>query len=331
MSELRRERLGLGLQVLDLGMSRTLAACAAGVHVSTLARWRRRQRVEMDLVFRRGRSRTIASEVMIQQASSLVRELHGLVGAESLRRSVPGLTRRAAAAIKQTTCSDVERERRRMAERVKVTLPGIVRGFDSMDVRRPGQPAHLLVAADGSVPFRTSWAVAPRYDGEAVARLFTRDFERQGAPLVVRLDRARQHSVNSVKSVFDRFGVLALHGPAHRPQYYGQLERQNREHRAWLGRGPLMTDATDQTIAAMMSSLNGRWQRSTLGWKTAADAWRERQDIHFNRRAFRRQVIDRACHIGSSSGVTKDLAWRLAIEQILAQWGLLKITKEGWS
>jgi hypothetical protein len=81
----------------------------------------------------------------------------------------------------------------------------------------------------------------------------------------------------------------------------------------------------------MMAALNGRWQRGTLGWKTAEDVWRERQGLHFNRHAFRRQVVDRACHITSSAGASKDLAWRLAIEQILAKWGLLRVTKEGWS
>lgn len=28
------------------------------------------------------------------------------------------------------------------------------------------------------------------------------------------------------------YAVLVLHGPPHHPRFYGQLERQNREHRA---------------------------------------------------------------------------------------------------
>jgi len=329
MSEQRQERLGLALQVLDLGLSRTLAACAVGAHVSTLARWRRRQGLDQDLVFRRGPRRETVSEVSNRQASVLVRELRGLVGADSLRRSVPGLTRRAAAGIKEVTCTAMERERRAAAERVDITTPGVLRGFDSMDARRTGH-GHLLVAADGSVPFRTSWAVVPRYDGGAVAALFNRDFERHGAPLVMRLDRARQHSVPAVQALLDRHGVLALHGPAHRAQYYGQLERQNREHRAWLRHSPrLDRDGFEETVAGMMSALNGRWRRGTLDWQTAEEAWSARPQLHLDRREFRRRVVDRACRIAGGGEVSNDLAWRLAIEQMLVKWGLLRIAKEG--
>lgn len=331
MSENRRERLGLALQVLELGLSRMLAACAAGAHVSTLARWRRRLGRGQELVVKRGPRREDPTETANGRASALVRDLRGLVGAESLRRSVPGLTRRAAAEIKAATCTAMERERRGAAERVQITMPGVVRGFDSMDVGQAAG-AHLLVAADASVPFRTSWALVPRYDGGAVAALFARDFERHGAPLVMRMDRARQHSAPAVREVLDKHSVLVLHGPAHRPQYYGQLERQNREHRAWLNRVSLGgREELEAEVEAMMSALTGTWRRSTLGWRTATEAWSARSYEQLDRSAFRRQVTMRASRIRAGEGVSDDLAWRLAIEQILVKWELLRITKEGWS
>jgi hypothetical protein len=329
MSEGRRERLGLALQVLEVGLSRALAACAAGAHVSTLARWRRRFGLGQDLVSKRGPQQADVNDASSSQASALVRDLRGLLGADSLRRSVPGITRRAAAAIKATTCTAMERERRGAAERVHVTIPGVVRAFDSMHMRGAG---HLLVAADGSVPFRTSWALVPRYDGGAVASLFARDFERHGAPLVLRMDRARQHSVSNVQAVLDRYRVLTLHGPAYRAQYYGQLERQNREHRAWLRRVFVHgREGLEAEVETMMAALTGSWRRRTLDWRTAAEAWSARPQERLDREDFRREVTDRACRIATSGGASNDLAWRLAIEQVLLKWGLLTITKEGWS
>jgi hypothetical protein len=62
--------------------------------------------------------------------------------------------------------------------------------------------------------------------GAAGGRALRPQFERHGAPLVMRMDRARQHSVPGVQTVLDKHGVLALHGPAHWPRYYGHLERQ---------------------------------------------------------------------------------------------------------
>lgn len=311
-------------------MSRGLAACAAGAHVSTLARWRRRQRLDQDLVFLRGPRRTTANATTNRRAISLVRKLHGLVGAESLSHSVPGLSRREASSIKATTCTAMERERRSTTARVEVTMAGVLRAFDGMDACRTGH-AHLLVAADGRVPYRTSWTVTPRYDGASVAQLLSRDFDRNGAPLVLRLDRARQHSTPAVQAVLDAHGVMALHGPAHRPQYYGQLERQNREHRAWL-KGTCFRDRDgfEESVAEMMQALNDRWRRSTLGWQTAREAWSRRPRVTLDRAAFRRQVEQRAGRlVQCGQGASVDLAQRLAIEQVLTEWGLLRVTKGG--
>ena len=263
------------------------------------------------------------------EAAHLVQESHGLMGAEALRHSVPALTRRAAADIKNDTCRLMERERRMRAQRVTVVEPGILRGFDAMELggRGPGQ-RHALIAADGCVPFRTSWALASHYDGRAVADLLGRDFDTFGAPLILRLDRATSHQVPAVRELLDAHRVLALHGPAYYARYYGQLERQNREHRAWLAasRGPVELDA-------MMATLNGRWCRGTLGWHTAQELWQARPSIDVDRQALADDVNDRAARLRRKLHATpapQDLAWRLAVKQALVNRGLLRIEKGGW-
>jgi hypothetical protein len=263
------------------------------------------------------------------EAAHLVQEMHGLIGAETLRHSVPGLTRRAAADIKTDTCRLMERERRQGADRVILAAPGILRGFDAMELGGRGlERSHALIAADGCVPYRTSWAVSPRYDGTAVADILRRDFDTFGAPLVLRLDRATSHDVPGVRELLDANRVLALHGPSYYARYYGQLERQNREHRAWLAASPGSLD-----LDAMMAALNGRWRRSTLSWNTAQELWDERPVIDVDRNALAEDVNGRAARLRRKLNAPtrpQDLSWRLAVKQELIKRGLLRIEKGGW-
>jgi hypothetical protein len=266
---------------------------------------------------------------LCSEAAHLVEEMHGLIGAETLRHSVPGLTRRAAADIKADTCRAMERERRQAAERVTIAAPGILRGFDAMELGRCGlDRSHALIAADGCVPYRTSWLLAPRYDGGAVAETLRRDFDAFGAPLVLRLDRATSHDVPAVHELLDTNQVIALHGPSYYAPYYGQLERQNREHREWLAAssGPVDLDT-------MMAALNGRWRRSTLGWNTAQELWQRRPVIDVDRQALAEDVNDRATRLRrklNASPSPQDLPWRIAVKQALVNRGLLRIEKGGW-
>ena len=255
-------------------------------------------------------------------------ETHGLIGAEALRHSVPGLTRRAAAGIKSDTCRRLERERRSSAQRVTIAAPGILRGFDAMELAGHGGREHALIAADGCVPFRTSWTIAARYDGRTVADILRRDFDRHGPPLVLRLDRATAHNVPAVQALLHEHHVLALHGPAYYARYYGQLERQNREHREWLA-----ASAGRPDLDAMMDALNSRWRRSTLGWHTARELWMARPAIDVDRQALADDVNDRAARLRRRLNATtapQDLAWRLAVKQALIKRELLRIEMGGW-
>jgi transposase InsO family protein len=314
------------MSLIERGLNLKTAAASVGVHATTLLRWRHRSALGEPLAARRGPEPRSVDAQTRQRAEDLVRELHGLIGADALAHRISGLSRRAAGEIKTEVCTSLERERKHHSQHVVITVPGVVRGFDAMHIR-PG--IHWLVAADGAVPYRTSLERVPRYDAKAVAAFLEADLRRSGEPLVLRLDRAKQHATREVQDVLERYGVMVLHGPPRRPSYYGQLERQNREHRAWLRTSTDNPTVTD-THQAMLSAFNASWPRRTLGWKTAEELWNARPPIRVDRAAFRKDVNQRAQRIRKKldmKGKPKDLAERLAIEQALQARGLLRRDK----
>lgn len=172
-------------------------------------------------------------------------------------------------------------------------------------------------------------AISERYDGRAVAALLDHDFTTNGAPLVLRMDRATSHMVPAVQQILCEHGVLPLQGPPYYARYYGQLERQNREHRDWLsGR---TADPAD--FEAMMAALNNQWRRATLGWCTAGELWRQRPTLDVDRKQLFRDVHERAARLArrlDSTPRVRDTAWRLAVKQALVERGLLRVENGGW-
>ena len=292
-------------------------ARALGIDAKTLRRWMERLSAGQPLLRRRGGRMRAGPPEAEQRVRGLVEELHGLVGAASLARSVEGVSRRRAARIKREVMTEVERDRRARCASVHVTRPGVIRGFDAMHVAT----GFVLTAADASVPFRTSVKHVATYDAEEVATLFEEDFRRHRPPLVVRDDRARCHTAPAVASVLREHGVLLLQGPPYYPSYYGQLERQNSEHRAWCA-----TATPDQAdLDRMKTAVNVRWLRPTLDWRSAAECWESRPPLDDDRDELHAEVQDRAARLRAHN-VSNDMAMRLAIEQALTQRGYLRIT-----
>lgn len=317
------------------GVCADQAAAAVGASAPTLRRWRARLRAGQPPRARRGgRPRNLPNFELAAKVRDEVRQLRGLVGAEGLRRRVPGVSRRQAAALKKETVTAMERERRQRAERVVVPVPGVVRGFDAMYVSTTAGRRFLLVAGDACVPYRTTLTIAERYDGAHVAAALERDIALHGAPLVYRLDRAKSHETDDVLELLRANDVLVLHGPPHHPGFYGQLERQNREHRRWLAPlGCPEPDALAREVEAMRCALNGDYGRPTLGWRTAQDIWLERPPLREDRRALREEVEQLAAkwrreNVGRD--VPADRAERIAIEQALMNRGYLRREQGGW-
>lgn len=290
-----------------------------GVDVRTLRRWIKRLVDGEPLVKKRGgvmHSGPPESELRVRQ---LVQDLHGLVGAESLARSVHGVSRRRAAIIKNETLSEIERRRQAQCSRVVVTTPGVVRGFDQLYL----PDGIALIASDASVPYRTIAKRVDAYDADHVAAVLDEDFRTHGPPLVIRKDRASCHTAEPVASVLRQHRVLLLQGPAYYPQYYGQHERQNREHREW---SEWTSAITQSELDRMKNALNECWLRPTLGWRSAAECWAARPILDDDRDELLDEVTRRAERLRARN-VEDDLAMRLAIEQALTQRGYLQITR----
>lgn len=307
------------------------AAQLVGASLATLRRWCRRAAARLPLKQRPGPgSRTLPSEEQQARAEDLVRALDGQVGAAALSKSVAGLSRREAARLKRETLSTMEAERKAAARRVVVTTPDVIRGFDPVFAEAAEGRRYLMPVADAAVPKRTTVEVKERYDAETVYEVLKKDIEAHGAPLVYRMDRAKQHDHAKVKELLAEHRVLTLHGPPHYPQYYGQLERQNREHRAMLdAMGPIDASSMAFRCREKIAAMNARWRRRGLGWRTAQEVWQNRPMLQEDRDELRRDVERIAARLQQQDGgrgFPADMAERLAIEAALTKRGYLSRT-----
>lgn len=323
-------------QMESYGLTKPLAAAIAGVHVSTVRRWKALARRGGPLLVGLGAGRGFprASLETRQRAAGVVRSLNGLVGAESLRRTVEGISRREAAHVKAETLTEMERNRKAGLTKVTVTTPGVVRGIDAMHFATPEGTRFALIAGDAAVPYRTSHAVNDVYDSDFVERTLRADFDANGAPLVYRLDRFSAHKSEGPLRLFAEYGVLVLHGPPHCPRYCGQLERQNLEHRQWCeAAGILHAGELETRLAEMLKAVSEIWRRRTLGFQTAAEVWNARPRLNVDRAELRSEVRDRTERIRSKMelrGKPADIAERLAIQQTLETRGYLRQEVGGW-
>lgn len=310
-----------------LGQTLARGARLAGVDPSTLRRWRTR-------CARGAWRRRCLPCSLTARAEQLVRQMNGLIGAAALSHAVVGLSRRQAARIKCTTLTLLERERQHTLTRMSVLAAGLIRGLDAMHLSGEGKKCYALVCADAAIPYRTSITTGAHYDAGLVARALQHDIDAHGAPLILRADRARAHDSPLVRKVLEEHQVLMLHGPPRYPCFYGQLERQNREHRAWLDAlGDPHGEAMQALLERMIYCLNTLWPRRSLNWRTAAEAWGTKSNILIDRQSFQEEVQNRARHLGRHIDLRAkpaDLVERLAIEQTLENLGYLQRQIGGW-
>lgn len=315
--------------------SRARAATLLGVHPTTLRRWEQNESEGGLLVKKRGPARRQRpTATALSHVEVLLRESKCKIGVEVLRQEESVFTRSELARIKEVLAAQLERDRVAAKQRVIVSRPGVIRGFDEMNVPTLDGTRHLYAFADGGVQYRTTMKLLEEYTGKRTAETTNEDFDRHGAPLVWRVDRAAQHETDDVLEVLRRHGVLLLHGPPHCPWYYGQLERQNRDHREQIdliGLVPAPVMAVE--IQRMTNLLNNLWRRASLGYKTPQEAWMKREPIGVDRNEFADEVSQRTERIAAelrNAGESDSQASRFAIEAALKQRELIRCQPGGW-
>lgn len=311
----------------------------SGRSESTLRRWRwRLQRGHVAAAQRGPRPRPslrARAPERARRVEVLVEESRGTLGAEAIRRVSPGVSRREAAALKHETLVRLERERKARAQRVVVTQPGVVRGFDAMHTASVEGRSYALCACDGAVPYTTSILVQRHYDGDAVQLALERDFRENGVPVALRMDRYSAHRCPQVQGLLDAHGVAVLQGPPYHARFYGQLERQNRERRSWLQ--ALGCPSHDELVSELEHCrvlLNTKLVRRSLDWCTADARWCQRPSLSVDRLALREEIAEcdarwRARLARQPRGVDAGLAHRLAVTDTLKQHGWLRLELRG--
>jgi hypothetical protein len=211
---------------------------------------------------------------------------------------------------------------------VVVAQPGVLRAFDAMHFTTTEGRRYALCAGDGAVPFTTSATLVRRYETASVLAALTADFTEHGAPLVLRLDRASCHLTEPITALCRTAGVAILHGPPRYAPFYGQLERGNRDRRAFLRAVHRPTPAAlVSELGKSHVALNCLWPRRTLHGCSPEEAWRRRPAIPVDRGAFLADVQQRAERLALH--VEPSLAQRLAVERALIDRGLLRLQPGG--
>lgn len=317
-------RLSAVEQMTAEGVVLKLAAGAVGVSAPTVRRWKARCRRKQPLRNKRGPRPPLL--VAAPETERLVEQSKGCLGAAALAK-LSGVSRRHAAEVKRRKLRELEQHR--LASSVRVTTqPGVIRGFDGVMLGK----LPILMSADGAVPFRTMVSIVARYGGSEVARTVNADFEQNGPPLVWRVDRAKAHVTPEVLEVLRAHQVLLLQGPPRCPRFYGQLERQNREHRLWLETHPASTLDELAATCEQMRTVFNELPRRRLGWDSAAMLWASRPSLNVDRQELAEEVSERRMQ-WEASGAREPYAGhfeRLAIEAALINRGLLGLTKGGW-
>jgi len=227
--------------------------------------------------------------------------------------------------------------------RIEWLIPGAVWAIDDLHVGDRPDGTRLWSTSGRDLASRFTLPetiLGTPAGGEEIAGHLATQFERYGAPLVLKRDNGSNLNHAMVTEVCEQYGVIPLNSPPYYPPYNGGIEHTQGEIRkalaALTGGRQVPEEHLEVYLSAAIHGLNQK-ERRCLHGETAREALpfhpnritfsrRERKQIHDEITAVYRQILDQT---GASTRHECIVAWCHATENILAKHRILSVSRIG--
>ena len=309
--------------------------------LSSFNRWRCRIRGNVVLLNRPGPKKVqpFDPSVLDTEIQLLDHRVKRSAGTTNLyRRYCLSVSRRELGWMVERVRQDLEADRRKQMRRIEWLTPGVVW---AMDVTEYSLGLTRKIYLHNTQDLGSRYKFLPMAGGypvgQEVAGYLGEQFDRYGAPLVLKRDNAGNMKHRAINEVLAESFVLPLNNPEYYAPYNGAIEESQREVKSRLHKKLIQTrfDPGEHITVyaeAVVNDLNHQI-RPCLNGKTSCQVFSERG----NRPAFtkrkRREIYDwvqerveRILPAMNQSGqAVRESAWRIAVESWLRSKGHIKV------
>ena len=309
--------------------------------VASLDRWRRRIKGNGILLNRPGpkKVKPFDPSVLDTEIQLLDHGVKRSAGTTDLyRRYRLSVSRRELGWLVERVRQDLEANRRKQMRRIEWLTPGVVWAMDFTEYDL-GMARKIYLHNTQDLGSRYKFLpMAGGYPvGEEVAGYLSEQFDRYGAPLVLKRDNGGNMNHSAINDVLAESFVLPLNNPEYYAPYNGAIEESQREVKSCLHK-KLMQGLLDPGehittyVEAVVNDLNHQI-RPCLKGKTSCQAFFDSG----NRPAFtkrkRREIYDWVKErvegilsaMSQSGRAVRESAWRIAVESWLRSKGYIKV------
>jgi hypothetical protein len=322
-------------------MPYALICRAIRIPLSTLGRWRRRQKEDRPLLNRPGPKKVEPFDLAILNAE--IRSLdHGPKrsgGANNLYEQYQeSLSRRDLFRMVEQVRREVAVDRRNHLRRIEWLTPGVVWALDGTEEKLGNETLCLQNLQDLGSRYKFPPMSGECPVGEEVAGYLNEKFRRFGAPLFLKRDNGGNLNHRTVNEVLSEFFVLPLNSPTYYAPYNGAIEESQGELKGCL-REKLMTACPkieDSSVAIYAEvaahDLNHR-HRPCLQGKTSCQVFFSSEEKPVFSKWERRVIYDILMgrverilvSLNQFDKSAKEMAWRIAVEFWLQARGFIKV------
>jgi hypothetical protein len=322
-------------------MPYALICTAIRIPLSTLGRWRSRQKENHPLLNHPGPKKVEPFDPAILNAE--IRSLnHGAKRSEGtiqLCKKYQGpLSRRDLSKMVEQVRREVAADRRNHLRRIEWLAPGVVWALDGTEEKLENEALYLQNLQDLGSRYKFSPLSGESPVGEEVAGYLSEKFRRFGPPLFLKRDNGGNLNHRVVNEVLSEYFVLPLNSPTYYAPYNGAIEESQGELKACL-REKLLTYSSkieDPSLGIYAEvaahDLNHR-HRPCLQGKTSCQFFFVMDQRPVFSKWERRMIYDILMgrverilvSLNRFDKSAREMAWRIAVEFWLQARGFIKV------